>query len=739
MGENMVSKRFLVDLFISIIILDLFLLEKKIIYLMYFMILTCFYILNYIKEFNTNFLKICVYMIACLVFFINFNFYEKSIEIFKGENEVIGILCYGDVLNKKNPILKVRKKLKIINVSILDVDGLSEYEDGDILKIVYKSKDETKVRNKGGFDFYRYNLSKGNVLIIDKIISSEIVGKNLLYRLRKNIIINLCNRLKNVGENFYLLSSSVLFGIYEDNEEYRMIKNELIKTSIIHFFTVSGFHFAIIYSLIYYFLKYFKIEYHIRILFIIFFMLLYWLITGMKFSSFRALFAIYILIFARANFRKFDFFSAVSLISIISMFANPYIIYNFSFFLTVLACLGISILYKEFIFLDRGKWYNKFIKGIYLTLSIQFIFLIYYIKFGVDIFYFSLIYNLFVGFFVVLFFYISLFVEFFSKLYLIKVYIPIEFISKCFIEFNRLISKFDVFFINISAFYMLFYSIFFIVILSYLSQNYYEMKFIDLKKILVILIVFSILISFSKNELKIYFFDVGEGDASLIITPNGKTILIDSGNGKIRLDYIIRRLYINKIDYLILSHEHYDHIGGAIELSKNLKVKNIIYSIGNDIEKYIVTDANYYRLSGKNTLNVDGVILNFQTSSIRKLNNVNNNSLVIRMKYKNLDVLYTGDIEEEVEKLFLKNNLISNIDVLKVAHHGSNTSSIQEILAKMNAKVSIIQVGKNSYGHPSSEVLNRLKNTKIFRNDKSGMIILKYDGKKKLIVNTFLR
>ena len=272
------------------------------------------------------------------------------------------------------------------------------------------------------------------------------------------------------------------------------------------------------------------------------------------------------------------------------------------------------------------------------------------------------------------------------------------------------------------------------------------------------ILIICILSNFYKiipHNLRLYIVDVGQGDCTLIITPKNKSILIDGGGSEfsdfnvgknILMPYLLNR-NITTIDYMIFSHFDSDHCQGLLYVLENMKVKNII--IGKQYEK----TENYkkfveiVRKNNKKVLAVDagnriniekGIYFDILWPSSKEMiseNAINNNSLVCKLVSNNISVLFTGDIEAVAEKSILnayKNNLnMIKSDYLKVAHHGSKTSSTVEFLNAVKPKVAIICVGKNNkFGHPSEITLENLQNigAKIFRTDKMGEIIFK-DGK----------
>ena len=285
----------------------------------------------------------------------------------------------------------------------------------------------------------------------------------------------------------------------------------------------------------------------------------------------------------------------------------------------------------------------------------------------------------------------------------------------------------------------------------------------NLKKIISLIVVVCILSLFYINipkNLKIYFVDVGQGDCTLIITPNNKTILIDGGGssessksdfnvGKsVVMPYLLDRK-IAVIDYIMFSHMDSDHAQGLLYVMENMKVKNAIigkqYEKSDNYEKFISL-ANDKKINVKvmeagNRINVESkVYFNVlwpSSSNMISENAINNNSLVCRLVYRNFSMLFTGDIEEVAEKAilnFYKNNLgVLEAKVLKVAHHGSKTSSTAEFLSAVRPKLALIGVGKNNkFGHPAEITLERLRNLncKAYRTDVVGEVGIRSNGVK---------
>ena len=190
---------------------------------------------------------------------------------------------------------------------------------------------------------------------------------------------------------------------------------------------------------------------------------------------------------------------------------------------------------------------------------------------------------------------------------------------------------------------------------------------------------------------------------------------------------------IRKIDYLFLSHGDNDHIGYAKDLIDNFKVKNTI--INNGSINYYEESINGLKMD-KNSLKIDNVEIISLNNKI--YDNENDNSLVLLVIVDDIKILFMGDASIKIEEELIKKYNLNNIDILKVGHHGSSTSSSKQFINKTNPKYSIISVGKNNkYGHPNKEVLDNLNESKIYRTDQDGSIMFKINNNE-LRIETFI-
>lgn len=246
---------------------------------------------------------------------------------------------------------------------------------------------------------------------------------------------------------------------------------------------------------------------------------------------------------------------------------------------------------------------------------------------------------------------------------------------------------------------------------------------------------------FITQNMEVHFINVGQGDSTYIELGDGTDILIDGGESKYGNTVVNYLKNLEKdidLEYVIATHPDSDHVGGLQEVFKQLNVKNFYYPTdaphntqtwNNVLDLAKAEGCNILDAKSGTTLNIGGAVLKFVHPEIDYTDN-NEDSVVTLLDYNNTEVLLTGDAESTTENDMVNQNLVGDIDVLKVGHHGSNTSTTQAFLNKVKPEHSVISVGENSYGHPTSTILNRLINSgsKVWRTDKNGNIILISNG-----------
>lgn len=242
----------------------------------------------------------------------------------------------------------------------------------------------------------------------------------------------------------------------------------------------------------------------------------------------------------------------------------------------------------------------------------------------------------------------------------------------------------------------------------------------------------------SEDELVAHFIDVGQGDASFIELPNGDTMLIDAGissSGDDIIEYI-EDLGYSDIDYVVATHPHADHIGGMAEVIDAFEIGSIY------MPKAVSTSKTYENLletiqdkglsihtgrAGVEVLNTDDLTILMFAPVQEEYSNLNNYSIVLKITYGDTSFLYTGDAEDSLDEITGD----IEADVLKVGHHGSDTSTTSDFLARVNPSYAVISVGEgNSYGHPALSTIELLEGytSNIYRTDLNGTVVISSDG-----------
>ena len=269
----------------------------------------------------------------------------------------------------------------------------------------------------------------------------------------------------------------------------------------------------------------------------------------------------------------------------------------------------------------------------------------------------------------------------------------------------------------------------------------FKQKFLSSVVTLGIVISNIVISNASTQQLEVHHINVGQGESIYIELPDGTDVLIDAGKsnyGSTVVNYLKNQESNMDIEYLIATHPDSDHIGGMQQVFKDLKVKNFIYP--KDAPHTTQTWNNVLSLANSEgctikdatpntTMSLGGATMKFINSSTDFSDN-NNDSVVTYLDYKNAEFLFTGDVESEAEEEMVNKNLVPNVDFMSIPHHGSSGSSTTSFVTKSDPEYAIVSVGENSYGHPTSNALNKYTNigAKVYRTDKLGNIVIKTDG-----------
>lgn len=728
-------------------------------------------------------------------------FYQKE-EILKGEAIIISEKQEKEHYDRykvrlcgtnHNLYLQIKKK------------STERLEYGDKIRFSGKYVKPSTQRNHGGFDNQKY-LKSQKIYGSVKVEKLEVIAKNkgnLIFRIANQINFRIKQKIDSSLEKE---KASILKGILLGNtlEIEEDLQENFRVSNISHVLAVSGMHITYLMVGIHLLFQS-KIGKRKTKILIIIFLVFYMFLTGFSPSVVRAGMMGILVTGAGLFYRKNDIWTSIAISLFFILIYNPFLITNMGLQFSYLGTLGMIILHKNVlqflknIKITNRKWKYRFnrkaiiligkIKEILaVTISAQLailpVTLYHFNLFGSYFILTNLLVSVIIGPIVIIG--MIAIISSFSFLFFSKV---IFFILDFLIYILILIAKLGnlplaKIYIPTPQIWIVLLYYFSILILNFIYQLYcskrlnhtqrrvrnlialarykvFQNKRRYLRVIAGIFLLF-LFILFLPKKLEIHFVDVGQGDSTFIQTPHNKTILIDGGGSlskefdvgkRTLLPYILDRGY-TKIDYIFISHFDQDHVGGILTILQDLKVGKVIISKqGEDSENY----QKFLKIIKEKGISVDIVKMGDRVKIEEGLcfdilwpseelipdNVLNNNSIVMKMCYRNFSMLFTGDIEEKAEEKILEtyqskeNKLTSK--VLKVAHHGSKTSSMVKILNAIQPKIAFIGVGKNNvFNHPSEITIENLKQdrTKIYRTDEKGEITLKVNRKGKLEIET---
>ncbi|NQX45364.1 MBL fold metallo-hydrolase [Paenibacillus tritici] len=250
------------------------------------------------------------------------------------------------------------------------------------------------------------------------------------------------------------------------------------------------------------------------------------------------------------------------------------------------------------------------------------------------------------------------------------------------------------------------------------------------------------------GTLQVYYFDVGQGDSTLIRTPSNQYILIDGGNNNqgTKVVQYLNALGVKTLDAMVATHPDADHIGGLDDVLKALEVKSVYApKVSHTTQTYkdfltaVKNEGRTIKAVSKGVkIPLQGVDASFLAPVNSYGDDLNNWSAVLKVSYKSKSFLFTGDAELKSENDMLADRMSLKADVLKVGHHGSSSSTSKAFLDAVKPTYAIISTGKNNYGHPDSGILARLKtaNATVLRTDQKGTITAISDGTKITFMST---
>ena len=653
-------------------------------------------------------------------------------------------------------------------------DKKQKIEYGDKIFFLGEFEKASEARNNGGFNYKQYLKTNGiygliSTTKIEKIQKGQYYKILIFINNVRNKIIENANKLLSKNE------ANLLTGILIGNKDSldKTIQQDFRNSSLSHMLAVSGAHASYVIIGITIILGKLNISKNFSKIITIILLILFTILTGATSSVTRAvIMAIYLLLGSLLH-RKPNIIASISLSLFIILIINPYKILDVGLQLSYGGTIGI-IMFSSLILKER-KYKNKilntlkdlFVVSLSANIVIFPIIAYHYNTFSITFFISNILAGPLLGIIIILGF-VTIILSFIAiNLARIPAFILSIFL-KLLIHIASFSSK-----LPLSKIYVITPSIIFILIYYFILflirfKKFKLKKILDKRFISILLCVFLIfqLIKIIPSNLQINFIDVGQGDSTLIITPMHKTILIDGGGNLDEKDYSIGKNVlipylldkgIIKLDYIMISHFDSDHVGGILTVMEELKVGQVVISKqGEDSENYkkfketakekkikVVIVGKGDRLQIEKGLYFD--ILWPNNTKLISENILNNNSIVAKLNYKNTSCIFTGDIEAIAERQLLqeyKNNLNIFIGtILKVGHHGSKTSSIQEFIETVKPKISLIGVGEdNKFGHPNNEVIHRLEKigSQIYRTDQMGEITIIINRRGAIYIKKFI-
>lgn len=628
-------------------------------------------------------------------------------------------------------------------------------------------------RNPGEFDYSHYLRAQKIQAILslsDQGFIVRIDEDKGLFLLQK-IIIPLRNKILNYinlyfDEQHNAILKALIIG---DRGDVDIDTQEAFAdVGAIHVLAVSGLHVGFIAAGLIGLFRFLRIPSPWRLIPVFICLFFYAMLTGLRASVFRATIFIIVHLFGTVIQRRTNLLNTCAISAIIILAVNPAELFQSGFQLSFAAIVGIALFYNRFDILSRKYFFifyqkkslliSSIVSLILLSLSAQITTLPLVVYYFHRIPLFSILVNLIVVPLVALIVCLTMislsFSFFFSSIGAIfadTIWLLLCLLLKTVQTAHS---------IPFSYFECFSFSHFFIVYGILISF----VVFRNIKRIVIFFLILSNIsiwrdVCFKQIGLKVTFFDVGQGDAALYEFPNGKNLLIDTGDctdyfnaGQMIIAPYLKRNSISSINNMLLTHSHSDHVGGVPYLFENLKIDRLIISRSFLLKTGVKIDslAKCYRIKIQNVCAGDTLFID-KNALILVLNPVseildnmddkklkeNDLSIVLKCIYKNKSFLMMGDAEIEAEKWIMNYDRLLASDVIKLGHHGSETASSEPFRHKVDASYGIVSVGKNNkFGLPSEYLLDCFikEKTIILRTDSHGAIqfFVSYNGQYKL-------
>ena len=628
--------------------------------------------------------------------------------------------------NKLSLIVKNKEKVKatyyLTNKD--EIHLIKQIHLGDKVRLEGEFSLPLTNKDEYSFDYERYLKTK-KIYYLFKIEKLSVISssKNIFLHI-KEFVINRCKdkylKVFVLGDKSSLDSSVVR--TYQD-------------LGISHLFAISGMHVSLLSTMLLKLLKWLQVKEDNRLKIVSCILLFYLFLTTFSVSILRAVLFFICFSFNKIYYTYIDSKNIFLLVAAISLFINPFYIYDVAFIYSY------SISFSLIVMANFINSFKSYFKSLFVTSIISFL-----VGIPTSLYFFnqlnflSIIYNLF---------YVPFISYIVFPLALISFLVPqvlkVFELSVSFLEFTAsTLSKITFSKLIFCSCNILIYFIYIILIICILKLISSSNKRVVLIFILLLVFHYFIPTLFDKNYLMMI--DVGQGD-SILIHSKGKNMLIDTGgietyqnksfkssnDSKVVINTtipLLKKLGISKIDYLVLTHGDFDHAGEAINLIRNFNVDKIYLNQGkfNSLEKKIIMNhKKTFQIAEKDLIKLGRISL---ISLNKAFDDENDSSTILLMYYKNLKILLTGDASVKSEKYILDTYDLGHVDILKLGHHGSKTSTDEDLLKEIRPSLGLISCGKNNkFNHPHKVTIEKLKKYRVnyLRTDIEGSIKINLD------------
>ncbi|QIB26341.1 DNA internalization-related competence protein ComEC/Rec2 [Caloranaerobacter azorensis] len=714
--------------------------------------------------------KAFIYSLVLLIFFIGY--YNTSSNMIKEDKlqflydnrvEYAGIVKEKNIKNSSRSkyilvtdYIRINRNIYHIKEKVLlNVKGEKTFEEGDKIKGIGFVKRPKTNTNPRLFNYRLYLKTQDiNLIIYSKDYSIYLLSKNNLNFFEHNAQL-IRNKFLNVLDmTLSEENSSIIKSIILGKSSYldKNILNSFRELGVSHILAVSGLHVGIISAFFLFVFTMLQLDRKLSTLITIILIWSYGYIVQFPPSVLRASIIFTLLMTSNLTLRRYDAINSILFSAFILLIFKPLWIFNIGFQLSFASALSLVLFTERIKLLLNIN--NRFINVMSPILAVQIGILPLLSYHFNNISLIAIITNLILvpilsisvigGFILIFVSYININTALFLGTLLDLILDFTRFLINIFNKF-----PYKTLILPQPSFESIIY--YYLAVFIFLGFIRFDLLSMKIKKTFLICTLFTILLTTFyitlQNDVEIEFLDVGQGDCSLVNINNDKFFLIDTGGSlsgefdigeNILYPYLVKK-GIFALDGVFISHFHEDHCEALLKLIEKLKIRNIFISyenMENDIYLDIIKKAAENDIPIKILTRGDKINITKNVSfevlypskgiNKNKFENENNLSMVLLLNAYGKKILFTGDIESEVENILSSQNNI-DIDVIKVPHHGSNTSSTEEFLRSVKPEYGIISVGINRFGHPSDEVLKRYKkyNIKIYRTDKDGLITIR--------------